>query len=154
MNTFFFVTLQPNAGQGLLIHQVSRSHTATHHTRQDSSGRVISSSQRPLPDNTKHQQQKTSMPPARFEPAIPAGERPQIYALDCTTTGIGSRHTHTHTHAHKNSLLPNHYPFFIRYHVISFQFVSTYMAVKASLNSTLPNQYSPKRHFLSRPYLL
>jgi hypothetical protein len=30
-----------------------------------------------------------SMPPARFEPAIPAGERPQNYALDGTTTGIG-----------------------------------------------------------------
>ena len=35
----------------------SRSHTTTHHSRQDSSGRVISSSQRSLPDNTKHSQQ-------------------------------------------------------------------------------------------------
>jgi len=40
-------------GQDLLIHEVSRSHT----TVGDSSGRVISSSQRPLPDNTKHSQQ-------------------------------------------------------------------------------------------------
>ena len=30
----------------------------THHCRQDSYGRVISSSQRPLPDNTQHSQQK------------------------------------------------------------------------------------------------
>ena len=44
-------------GQGLLIHEVSRSHTKTHHSRHDSSGRVISSSQRPLPDNTQHSQQ-------------------------------------------------------------------------------------------------
>jgi len=44
-------------GQGLLIHEVSRSHTTTHHSRWDSSGRVISSSQRPLPDNTQHSQQ-------------------------------------------------------------------------------------------------
>ena len=44
-------------GQGLLIHQVSRSHTTTHHSRQDSSGRVITSSQRPLPDNTQQLQQ-------------------------------------------------------------------------------------------------
>jgi hypothetical protein len=44
-------------GQGLLIHEVSRSHTTTHHSRYDSSGRVISSSQRPLPDNTQHLQQ-------------------------------------------------------------------------------------------------
>jgi len=44
-------------GQGLLILDVSRSHTTTHHSRQDSSGRVISSSQRPLPDNTQQSQQ-------------------------------------------------------------------------------------------------
>ena len=39
------------------ILDVSRSHTTTQHSRQDSSGRVISSSQRPLPDNTRHSQQ-------------------------------------------------------------------------------------------------
>ena len=43
---------QPPVGHGLLIHEVSRSHTTTHHSRQDSSGRVISSSQRPLPNDT------------------------------------------------------------------------------------------------------
>jgi hypothetical protein len=51
----FFVCFwrdSPPVGQGLLIHEVSRSHSTTHHSRQDSSGRVISSSQRPLPDNT------------------------------------------------------------------------------------------------------
>ena len=53
---FFSVALQPNAGHGLLILQVSRSHTTTLHRRWDSSGRVISSSQRPLPDNTQHSQ--------------------------------------------------------------------------------------------------
>ena len=37
--------------------EVSRSHTTTRHIRQDSSGRVISSSQRPLPENTKHTKQ-------------------------------------------------------------------------------------------------
>ena len=57
--TFFFVAvaLRPNAGHGLLILEVSRSHTKTHRSRQDSSGRVISSSQRPLPDKTRHLQQ-------------------------------------------------------------------------------------------------
>ena len=29
------------------------------------------------------------MPPAGFEPAIPANERSQIHALDCAVTGIG-----------------------------------------------------------------
>jgi hypothetical protein len=36
-------------------------HTTTHHSRKASSGRVISSSQRPLPDNTQHSRQ-TSIP--------------------------------------------------------------------------------------------
>jgi len=50
------VVLRPNAGHGLLILGVFRSHT-THHIWWDSSGQVISSSQRPLPDNTQHSQQ-------------------------------------------------------------------------------------------------
>jgi len=45
------------SGQGLLIHEVSRSHSTTHHSLQRSSGRVISSSQRPLPPKTQHSQQ-------------------------------------------------------------------------------------------------
>ena len=35
----------------------SLDHTQTHHIRQDSSGRVISSLQGPLPDNTQHSQE-------------------------------------------------------------------------------------------------
>jgi len=54
---FVFGSDSPPLGQGPLIHEVSRSHTTTHHSRQDSSGRVISSHQRPLPDNTRHSQQ-------------------------------------------------------------------------------------------------
>ena len=42
----------------LLIFEVSRSHTTTRHVRLDSTGRVIYPSQRPLPDNTQHLQQK------------------------------------------------------------------------------------------------
>ena len=49
---------QSPVGQGLLMHEVSRSHSTTHHSRQDSSGRVISSSQRPLPDSTQHSQER------------------------------------------------------------------------------------------------
>jgi len=72
---FFPVALRPNAGRSLLILEVSRSHTTTHHSRYDSSGRVISASQRLLPDNTQHSQQ-TSIPPVGFEPTIWAGEWP------------------------------------------------------------------------------
>ena len=42
---------------GRLIHEVSRSHTTTHHSRQNSSGQVINWSQRQIPVNTKHSQQ-------------------------------------------------------------------------------------------------
>jgi hypothetical protein len=73
-NYFFFLALQPSAVYGLLVHEDSWSHTMTGHSQQDSSGIVISSSQKPLPDN-KHNRQ-TSMPPLGFETTIVAGERP------------------------------------------------------------------------------
>ena len=56
LNSSFPVALRPNGSYGLLIHAVSRSCTTTHHSRQDSSGRVVSLSHRPLPDNTQHSQ--------------------------------------------------------------------------------------------------
>ena len=64
---------------------VSRSYTTTQHSRQDSSGRVISSSQRPLPDNTRHSQQTNIHAPGGFEPKISAGERPQAARLGNST---------------------------------------------------------------------
>jgi hypothetical protein len=48
---FVFGVTAP-VGQGLLIHEVSISHTTTQHSQWDSSGRLTNSSQRPLPDNT------------------------------------------------------------------------------------------------------
>jgi hypothetical protein len=54
---FFSVALRLNAGHGLLILEVSRSLTTTQRSRWDSSGWVIGSSQRPLPDNKQHSQQ-------------------------------------------------------------------------------------------------
>jgi len=81
----------PPVGHGLLIHEVFGSHTTSHHSR-DSSGRVISSSQRPLPDNTQHSQQTDIQAPlVGFEPTVSAGERPQNYALDRAATGNGSK---------------------------------------------------------------
>jgi hypothetical protein len=87
---FFFVALRPNAGQGLLIHEVSRPHTTTRHSRQDYPGWVIGSSQRPLPDNTQHSQQTNIYAPAGFEPTLLTGERPQTNVLDRAATGIGN----------------------------------------------------------------
>jgi len=64
------VALWPISDNGLLILEVSRSHTTAHHSRQDSPGRAISSSQRPISDNIQHSRQ-TPMSLAGFEPAIP-----------------------------------------------------------------------------------
>ena len=84
----FLVTLRPSADYSLLIREVFRSYTTTHHNRQDSSVRVISSSQIPLPDNTQYTKETDlHAPPVRFEPTISAGERPQTYALDRAATG-------------------------------------------------------------------
>ena len=52
-----FLAQQPPVGQGLLIHEVSGSHTTTHHSRYDSSGRVISSSHTGIPDNTQQSEE-------------------------------------------------------------------------------------------------
>ena len=70
---FFFVALRAMASSFLIL-EVSRSHAATHRSRSDS-GRVISSSQRPLSDKIKHNRQ-TSMTPVGFEPTVSAGKRP------------------------------------------------------------------------------
>jgi len=43
-----------------------------------------------LTTRNTHRRQ-TSMPPASFEPAIPASELPQTHALDHMVTGIGER---------------------------------------------------------------
>ena len=91
-NNFIFfppVALRPNAGHGLLILEVSRSHTATHHI-----GRTPlnewSARRRDLylTTNNTHNRQ-TAKPPVGFEPTILAGERPQTYALDRAAAGTG-----------------------------------------------------------------
>ena len=77
----FLVALRPNAGRGLLIHEVYRSHTTTLNVQYDSSGVVISSSQRPQPGRTQHFKE-TFVPPAVFEPTFSAEERTQTCALN------------------------------------------------------------------------
>ena len=80
----------PQLGHGFLIHHDSRSHITTHHNQYDSSGRVISSSQRLLPENTQHSQQTS---PVGFEPAIPASKRQQTHGVNRATTGVGCRYS-------------------------------------------------------------
>ena len=78
---FLYSAQHPPMGQGLLIHKVSRSHT-TLHTRYDPSGRVISPTQRPLPDNTQHSLEADIHTPGGTDPSIPESKRLQIHALD------------------------------------------------------------------------
>ena len=90
MTICFPTALQPNAGQGILIlDEVSRSHTTTHHSLEDYSGRVISPSQRPLPDNTQHSQQTDKHPCPGGIRTHNLSKRPQTYALDRAATGTG-----------------------------------------------------------------
>jgi len=57
----------PAVGQGLLSHEISKSQSTMHHIRKDSSERVISSSQRLLPDNTQPSQQTDRHPCPRLD---------------------------------------------------------------------------------------
>jgi hypothetical protein len=70
------LVLQPSACYGLLVHEVSWSHT-THHSLSDSSGRMISWSQRPPPDNTQNTQQPC--PRRRRRAAVDLRLRPRDY---------------------------------------------------------------------------
>ena len=53
----FFFGLTANTGVRTSSLSRLHDHTQTHHTRQDSSGWVISPTQRPLPGNTQHPQE-------------------------------------------------------------------------------------------------
>jgi len=86
------MTHQPPVNQGLVIVEASRSHSDTPH----SVGLLWTSdqpSQRPLLTTHATHNRQTSMPAAVFELAIPAGERPQIYALNLPATGTGLNST-------------------------------------------------------------
>jgi hypothetical protein len=91
----------PMVGQGLLKHEVSRSHT-THHPRWYSSGRVISSSQRPLP-NTQHSQQTNIHDPGWIRTHNLS--RPAATDLRLRPSGHWERLTYIILH-HKNMKTP------------------------------------------------
>ena len=87
---FFFWSASPQVGQGLLIHEVSRSHTTMH----QSVGLLWTSDQLVAETSTwQHTTLTTDRrpcpPPVGFEPTVLAGEQPQTYALDRAATGIG-----------------------------------------------------------------
>ena len=79
---FVLAQQHPSGGHGLLIHEVSRSHLTTHHSRQDSSRRQISSSQRPLPDNTTRTTDRQRCPrwDSNTQSQHASGHRPTPYS--------------------------------------------------------------------------
>jgi len=82
--------LQPNAGYGPPVHEVSRSHT---HWRTIVGRTPLDkwSARRTDLYLTTHNTQKRFMSPAGFEPKVSTEERPQTYALDRAATGTGTR---------------------------------------------------------------
>ena len=68
-----------------------RDHTHwTYHTVYDSSGRVISPTQKPLSDNPQHSEADIRVPRLDSNPQTPASERPQTHALENSASGIGT----------------------------------------------------------------
>ena len=87
---FFSVAQQPESGLGRLIVKVSRSHTHRHTHPVGllwTSDKLVAETAT-FTTHNKHKR-RIFMPSAWFEPAIPAIERLQTYALDRTATGIG-----------------------------------------------------------------
>jgi hypothetical protein len=87
---FFYHGATAPVGQRLPFIEDSLSHSFTHTTveRNLLDAWSIRCTNLYLTTHNTHKWQ-TSMPPARFEPAIPASERPQTHALDRAATGIG-----------------------------------------------------------------
>jgi hypothetical protein len=83
---------QPPVGQDLLIIEASRTHSqeTTHSTTPFAEWPTRRRDIYLTTHSTQKKQIGLSKPPAGFEPAIPASERPQIHALDGAATGIGN----------------------------------------------------------------
>jgi hypothetical protein len=97
---------QPLGGLGLLIF---RGFGITH-CRRSTLGRTPldegSARRRDLYLTTHNtHKRQTSMPPAGFEPTIPASERPQTQALDCAATGIGVQCKSIHKYKRRHILI-------------------------------------------------
>jgi len=72
-------------GQGLLVIEASRSHSDTPHW-EDSSERVIGPTQKTLPVNTQHSQERDIQAPGGIRTHNPSNRA----ALDGAATGIGT----------------------------------------------------------------
>jgi hypothetical protein len=90
---FLSAAQEPKSGLGRLFFEVYRPQTITQthtHTRQDSSERVVSPSQRPLSTRQTTNNRRISTLSAGFKHAIPGIKQLQTNALDRTATGTVS----------------------------------------------------------------
>jgi len=83
---FFPMAQKPLVGVGLLINKTSLSQSVGLLWMSDQP--VAETSTWQLTTLTIERQRVTSMPPAGFEPTIPASQRPQTYASDRAATAI------------------------------------------------------------------
>jgi len=102
---------------------------------------MISSSQRPLPNNTQHSRQ-TSMPPEGFEPTSSAGLRSQIHSLDSATTGIVTRWNLTNLKYNFHSRSLNKYN--TKLHLLSYMNSDFMFQLNSTLSSHLQIFFSSK----------
>ena len=81
---------KPPVGQGLLVVEVYRSHSAGHTTvgKTPLDGRSSRRREFHLTTHNIHNKE-TSIPPVGFETAVPAKERPPTHTLDRAAIGIG-----------------------------------------------------------------
>jgi hypothetical protein len=84
---FYFIFFAARHPQWAHTSSLSRldDHTREHHTRYDSSGRVIGPSQRPLPDNTQHSQETDVYAPDGIRTHYPnklAAAGPRLWPRD------------------------------------------------------------------------
>jgi len=86
----FTMAQQPLVDQGLLIIEDSRSHSVLHTTLGRTPLDKWSDRRTDLYLTTHNTHNRhTSIPPAVFEPKIPASERSQTHALDRAGNGVG-----------------------------------------------------------------
>jgi hypothetical protein len=79
LNNFFYGSTAPIGSRFFSLFRFHE-HTQIHQIRYDCPGRVISPTQRPLPDKTRDSQERErererNLCPAGFKPAIPTSER-------------------------------------------------------------------------------
>ena len=92
-NNFFFTTVQLRQWAKTSLLSRIYDHTQTHHTRQNSSGLVTGSTQRPLPDNTQHSQQTNTHAAGGIRTLNPS----KRVAVDPRLRPLGHRDRHAKT---------------------------------------------------------